>query len=101
MVLKLFNDRILKPKESKPKSDPNRAVIASGSKAPTGAPVRVPPIIIVPSAITSSISTLNVRDFLVDGVYIPPEEKRKEAGAKVDFAQRISHIIFHSSLFSG
>jgi len=44
---------------------------------------RVTPIIIVPSALTSFISMINIADFLLTGTYVLPEDKKKEPGAKV------------------
>lgn len=80
-VLKSFNDHVLKPKEAKQASSSSSS--AAQSKLLTnvtkvdGKLVRVKPIIIVPSALTSVITSFNVLDFL-EGNYIFTDEKRNQ-----------------------
>lgn len=77
-ALKLFNDHILKEADSK-KQDSNGKEI---SKAPDGVALNAPKqayrggkiIIIVPSAITSTISSINALPFLEKGQYLSRDE---------------------------
>lgn len=107
VVLKLFNDKILKPMQAPTKSSlpapaaapgsgrkPAAAELAKGEvqKSATGpAPPsssgstgtgKTYPIIIVPASLTTCITMHNVKDFLVDGMYISVEEKRSSGGGK-------------------
>jgi hypothetical protein len=101
-ALKLFNDHVLRPKETKTPSKtpdshhdskrhavtPSSAGTQSSSSAVTtpGAAGAAQgsygiPIIIVPAVPTSIISSLNVRDFLEKNNYVSNETKKQE-GAK-------------------
>ena len=121
-ALKLFNEHILKPEAQKTKSaaappvDPSsgsngkdgkskknrtgEAPPPTGSKrAPTAANGKTsstkdsrPPIIIVPSALSGIISSINAADFLENSTYVPIEDKRK-AGAPREKERYISRIL--------
>ena len=87
-ALKLFNEHVLKPGEKK---DAENSKSSSSSKPQIkNKPEEVakanlssaPPIIIVPSAITSLITTLNVTDFLQKSNYISIEQKQKEGSVR-------------------
>lgn len=67
-ALKLFHDKILKPK------DPETSNILSTANNKSSAPVtpgitQKMPIIIVPSALTSNITLLNAKAFLENGIF--------------------------------
>lgn len=98
MALKLFNDKILKPKESKPPAvQPTRPPAAAPSmtervvsanrtafnKEDISGQLIISkyPIIIVPSAVTSCITLLNAKEFFIDGLYTTVEVK-KQQGAR-------------------
>ncbi len=70
------------------KSDNNTSTSSSVPAASAVRSVHLPPIIIVPSAVTSCITGLNARDFLIDGVYVPVEGKRL-SGAKREKEQTV------------
>jgi hypothetical protein len=85
-ALKLFNEHVLKPGEKK-ESENNKSSSSSSSKSQTKNKSEeiakanlssAPPIIIVPSAITSLITTLNATDFLQESKYFSIEQKQKE-----------------------
>lgn len=103
--MKLFNDRVLKPKDLKTAAASIAAPAASSAVAPSSTPSamservaaanralnlsreeggsivekpRVNPIIIVPSAVTSVITGLNAKELLIDGIYTPVEVKRQQ-----------------------
>ena len=108
-ALKLFHDKVLKYAKAGEAGVPSAPTTAASSRAAGGravaphaaaastakagaagtagaaraarGPPRRTPIIIVPNALTSVITLLNVQDFLVGGAYISAEEKKK-AGAK-------------------
>lgn len=40
------------------------------------------PIIIVPSALTSLLNMFNIKEFLVDGTYVSPMDKKNSGGCK-------------------
>lgn len=83
-VLKLFNEHVLKPGEKRDAE--NSKATSSSQKSPHNKSEVVaklnstsaPPIIIVPSAITSLITTLNAIDFLEKSNYISLEQKQKD-----------------------
>jgi len=83
-VLKLFNEHVLKPGEKKDaennkSSSSSKPQIKNKSEELAKANLSAaPPIIIVPSAITSLITTLNATDFLQKSNYISIEQKQKE-----------------------
>eukprot|EP01036_Dinobryon_divergens_P022673 gene22673-30954_t len=82
LVLKLFNDRVLKPK------DGNRAptdLKSPGDKQVVRGVIAVNP--------TSAISMVNIREFLVDGMFVPSEEKRKEPHVKAERMTIISRSL--------
>lgn len=111
-MLKLFNDKVLRPMQAPAK--PAAAPAASVSKRPAGsdaikaatsttattnvtsttsaapvkeaapssAPQRRLPIIIVPGSLTACITLINVKDFLLEGTYYSVEEKRKAGVTK-------------------
>lgn len=58
---------------------------------------RVNPIIIVPSAVTSVITALNAKEFLIDGVYTPVEVKKQQlqqqGGSAAAAAARNNQVI--------
>eukprot|EP00601_Ochromonadales_sp_CCMP2298_P007195 CAMPEP_0173195522 /NCGR_PEP_ID=MMETSP1141-20130122/15105_1 /TAXON_ID=483371 /ORGANISM="non described non described, Strain CCMP2298" /LENGTH=475 /DNA_ID=CAMNT_0014120067 /DNA_START=89 /DNA_END=1516 /DNA_ORIENTATION=+ len=104
VVLRLFNERVLKPKQA-PKAapappgskrapvDPRRPATAvpDPRSRPSSSEGRSPgrdqaqrgyPIIIVPSAMTSAVTTANVKDFLMDGKFVTVETKRLENAPK-------------------
>lgn len=78
-VLKLFNEHVLKPGEKKEAENSKSSSKSSHSKSETIAKLNsssAPPIIIVPSAVTSLITTLNAIDFLEHSNYISLEQKQ-------------------------
>lgn len=103
-MLKLFNDKVLRPMQASVKPVAPAAVSASASKrapetkpaaaataaaaapareaAPSSGAVRTYPIIIVPGSLTSCVTLINAKDFLLDGVYYSVEEKRKAGATK-------------------
>lgn len=83
-VLKLFNDRILKPKElrdrdkhaaDKREKANNQALTEAQSNMTK---THRSPIILVPNAMTATLTCFNAKEFLVDGVYISVEGKKKK-----------------------
>jgi len=110
-VLKLFNDKILKAMQPT-KSAPAPAPSVSGSSRRPADPVSAPvaaaapvdpraagadpraaapssssfgknyPIIILPGSLTTCITMINVKDFLLEGMYISVEEKRSTGAVK-------------------
>lgn len=96
-MLKLFNDKILKSLLVKP---PQSAAVAPSGRKPSSSEAAPPkeeakstappssssfgrnyPIIILPGSLTTCITMINVKDFLLEGMYISVEEKRS-AGAQ-------------------
>jgi parafibromin len=63
LVIKLFNDKILKPKDQAiPSASFQQSSIQKDNPSKT-------PIIIVPNGMTSSITMLNAKEFLENGVF--------------------------------
>eukprot|EP01035_Chromulina_nebulosa_P019189 gene19189-25035_t len=87
-VLKIFNDQVLKPIGSS--SNPNENVSNVFDESPVKKSkddqsvkrVEKTPIIIVPSALTSCITSVNAVDFLQNGNYITVEEKLNQGGGR-------------------
>jgi hypothetical protein len=78
-VIKSFSESVLKHPNYEPQSSgagPEAKASASKSGAAELPIAAGPPIIIVPSAITSAITMLNAVDFLQNGVYYSSNEKR-------------------------
>jgi parafibromin len=90
MVLKLFNDKVLKPKQpgagnsikpnSTTKKPPTNNENNINNNFPTSTnntmgrsttAVKHYPIIVVPSALSSIITLMNIKTLLIDGMYIP------------------------------
>ena len=82
-MLKLFNDTVLKPKTlgNKPSQQTGASQVSSRVLV-EGEAKHIKPIIIVPSALTSVITSLNCIDFL-GGHYISSEEKRSSGAQRV------------------
>jgi hypothetical protein len=90
IALKLFNDRVLKPKEAE---DAQKAAQAASSSSKHSGAKKSNPIIIVPSALTSTITMYNAKQFLESGTLVPfsaenggglPQQKK----AKFEFFKR-------------
>jgi parafibromin len=104
-ALKLFNEHILRPESQRAKaaaattgstnqSDPSqnkksRLIESSQPGKPSNGGTKVisgkdcrPPIIIVPSALSGIISSMNAVDFLENNSYVTIEEKRKNGGQR-------------------
>lgn len=85
-ILKLVNDHILKPQDSsanKAAAEPDSKRLKSDPSNSATRAITATPIIIIPSALTSVITMVNVADFLEKGSFVTVEEKMKE-GAKRD-----------------
>lgn len=104
IVLKLFNDKILKSMQPPAKSShsaPSGGAPDSGRKhadsakadlktpsvvaatpAPSSSSFGKYPIIILPGSLTTCITMINVKDFLLEGMYISVEEKRSAGAVK-------------------
>ncbi len=113
-ALKLFNDRILKtmktdadnpddrqqPSSKRPATADIHGTAAAHASASSSSAAGAAdastshgtPIIIVPSALTSVISTLNAVDFLERGEYLTVEEKLR-VGAKREQEQYINRLV--------
>lgn len=115
-VLKLFNDHVLKPKEmggggsssrarttttntTNPTSS-SAAASSSSSKSASGSGAgqhktshTEVPIIVVPNAMTSAITILNVNDLLCKGVFISVEDKQKSGASRPNEPYLIHRVI--------
>lgn len=69
----------LPDQKAEKKKTPLKSKSPKGTKTPDKNFI---PIIIVPSALTSLITIFNVKEFLIDGVFIPSMDKKKDGAKK-------------------
>ena len=86
-MLKIFNDAVLKPADLKEaqlaaqKEAVRNNSENSGASSQSSSAYHVP-IIIVPSPITSCITPQNVEELLIQGTFIPSDERQHSAGTQ-------------------